>query len=331
MWNSATAWLPTAFLISFIFPNPVLAEVETSLPALSESDTSESPDASATRAPDPGEMQRQFESQEEFEAALRAHIEAERAAAWEKAHPPGRRTAAQMMGAPPGSIRVAPSPPNAQEFRERLESRVDISEVQVNLDGRAETSPGKFKLQGDLIPALVQPMENKEIPTAESVAAAFLNENAALFGIVDVDDLILVSAEIVARGASFVSYHRQVGGVRLSNFSIKFHIDPEGRIERIWGRIPAAPEDLYESVQRPILTEEEAREVATTELLSTGRHIWLTTRLTLILESAPPYLIWEASNDSPGNGGFINSRVKINAATGEVLDRHEVERREFRD
>ncbi len=206
MWNSATAWLPTAFLISFIFPNPVLAEVETSLPALSESDTSESPDASATRALGPGEMQRQFESQAESETALRAHIEAERAAAWEKAHPPGRRTAAQMMGAPPGSIRVAPSPPNAQEFRERLESRVDISEVQVNLDGRAETSPGKFKLQGDLIPALVQPVDGLALPAPESVAAAFLNENAALFGIVDVDDLVLVSAEIGADGASFVSY-----------------------------------------------------------------------------------------------------------------------------
>ncbi len=153
MWNSATAWLPTAFLISFIFPNPVLAEVETSLPALSESDTSESPDASATRAPDPGEMQRQFESQEEFEAAVRAHIEAERAAAWEKAHPPGRRTAAQMMGAPPGSIRVAPSPPNAQEFRERFEDKFDISELRVGIDESASGAPGKFEITGDLVRA----------------------------------------------------------------------------------------------------------------------------------------------------------------------------------
>ena len=181
------------------------------------------------------------------------------------------------------------------------------------------------------MPTSLQPTENQEIPTGESVAAAFLNENAALFGIVDVDDLILVSAEIVAGGASFVSYHRQVGGVRLSNFSIKFHIDPEGRIERIWGRIPAAPEDLYASVQRPILTEEEAREVAITELLATGRDIWLATRMTLILESKPPYLMWQAYNTSPGNGGTIHTKIKINAATGEILDHHESVRREFRD
>jgi Zn-dependent metalloprotease len=177
----------------------------------------------------------------------------------------------------------------------------------------------------------VQPVDGLALPAPELVAADFLNQNAALFGIIDSDDLVLVTADIRSDGGSLVSYRREVGGVRLSDYYIMFHIDPEGRIERIWGRIPAAPEDLYESVQRPILTEEEAREVATTELLSTGRHIWLTTRLTLILESAPPYLIWEASNDSPGNGGIINSRVKINAATGEVLDRHEVERCEFCD
>jgi hypothetical protein len=278
--------------------------------------------------PAPGEAP-EFQSQEEFEAALRAHIEAERSKEQEKAAPSGRRSAAQMMGVPPGSIRVAPSPPNAQAFRERFEEKFDISEIQVDIDGSAGASPGKFKLVGDLMPTSVPPTEDQEIPTVESVAAAFLNENAALFGIVDVDDLVLVSAEIGADGASFVSYHRKVGGVRLSNFGIQFHIDPEGRIERIWGRIPAIPEDLYASVQRPILTEEEAREVAIAELLATGRDIWLATRMALILESTPPYLMWQASNTSPGNGGMIRRIIKIDAATGEVLDHHESVRREF--
>jgi hypothetical protein len=327
MWNSATAWLPTAFLISFIFPNPVLAEVETSLPALSESDTSESPDASATRAPGPGEMQRQFESQEEFEAAVRAHIEAERAAAWEKAHPPGRRTAAQMMGAPPGSIRVAPSPPNAQEFRERFEDKFDISELRVGIDESASGAPGKFEITGDLVPASFQSEEGAP-PLAESVSAAFLMEEAASFGIVDLDDVVLRYTWTGPTGWLYADYHREIGGLRLDTSDIRFEIDPEGHIRRIHGNLPPVPEDLFTAVSRPILTEDEAREVATAEVIAAGRTLFFPVQLTLVLEPMSPYVIWRTENWSPGDRGMIFSSIRIDAATGEVLDYREHERHE---
>jgi hypothetical protein len=224
-----------------------------------------------------------------------------------------RISPAEMAGISPDAIRVAPPPPDAASFRDSFESRYLVTEIILNIDGSADVSPGRFIVRGDLTPAAAA---DPVVVAAglRAIAEAFILEEVANFGIVDLADLQEVDMETGPSGWSNATYHRFVGGLRLDYAVIQLSIDPAGRVTTVDGQLPPVPDALYDAVQQPVLTREEVLVIASRELAAAGRDPNLAKHPRLSATPDPPYVVWKVSSS-------VN--LVIDAATGEVLERRE--------
>jgi hypothetical protein len=224
-----------------------------------------------------------------------------------------RAPAAETAGSSSSAIRVAPQPPDARSFRESFESRYSATDIQLNIDGSADVSPGRFIVRGDLTPAAA---ENPAVVAAgpRAIAEAFLAEEATTFGILDLADMEEVLVETGPMGWSLVTYHRRVGGLRLEGAVMQLEIDPAGRIQIVEGKLPPVPVELYDALSQPVLSRDEVMAITSRELVAAGRDPNLAKHPYLIATSNPPYVVWKVSSS-------VN--LVIDASTGEVLERHE--------
>ena len=224
-----------------------------------------------------------------------------------------RISPAEMAGISPDAVRVAPPPPDAASFRESFESRYPVTEILLNINGSADFSPGRFILRGDLTPAAAaDPAVVAAGPRA--IAEAFIMEEVANFGIVDLADLQEVDMETGPSGWSNATYHRLVGGLRLDHSVIQLLIDPAGRVTTVQGVLPLVPDALYDAVRQPVLTRDEVLAIASHELAAARRDPNLAKHPRLSAISDPPYVVWTVSS---------SVILVIDAATGEVLERRE--------
>ncbi|MBI4685611.1 MAG: PepSY domain-containing protein [Nitrospirae bacterium] len=161
-----------------------------------------------------------------------------------------------------------------------------------------------------------------ELGRARAIARAFMEEEAVILGITDMEELReyeIKKFDGFVKGITHIYYRRYIGDLELEGAYIDFTIWPDGTITRMYAYlVPVSPE-VYDAVRKERITKDKALKIIEHDLKSAGsdpKRI----KIENIQEKAvpdSPYVIWEALVQlTKGRGRWL---YRIDAFTGEIL------------
>lgn len=197
-----------------------------------------------------------------------------------------------------------------------------ISEIQQTPNGPS----GKLYIMGENItPKTV--MATGDVKTrARSIAKAFLQEEAVLLGIPNIDETKEMAINVDTSPytnltTTNIYYRRYINNLELENASIQITVGHDEKIKTVIAELIPAPPELYEAVKKTTLTKDEAvniikRDLQLNRIDPNGiRKL----NITKIAIQSQPYVIWRADVIlSTGRFGY-----SINAFTGEIVEKRD--------
>ena len=161
---------------------------------------------------------------------------------------------------------------------------------------------------------------------AQAIAKAFLQEEAVLLGISNIDEIKEMSIDIFTSlytnfTTTNIYYRRYINNLELENAYIQITIGHDGNIRSVSAELVAIPSELYEAVKKKTVTKDEAINIIKQDLLSNKiapRDI-MKLNITKIATQSQPYVVWKADVIlSTGRFGY-----SINAFTGEIVKKRD--------
>ncbi len=218
-------------------------------------------------------------------------------------------------------IQLPPRPPTAADFERSLRARYDLEEGQFTLEDQPDGPRGRFMLRGDLTPEAARAPEVVDAGP-RAIAQAFLEAEAANFGLARVDELRESGLSTTSLGWTSVSFQRYVGALPLEDAQVVLSIDPDGVIRSVSGSLVPLPRGLFEAARRPTLSEDEVAQIGVADLIASGDDPNEPRRFSKVAIPSPPYVVLKVR-------GAWN--YTIDAFTGEILEktyglRHERQR-----
>jgi hypothetical protein len=161
---------------------------------------------------------------------------------------------------------------------------------------------------------------------ARAIAQAFLEEEASLFGITNMEEIREIRVNAIKGdrgGVTSVHYRRYINNLELENMYIRITVGPEDTITNMDANLVAPPPELYQAVKKKILSEAEIRRIVEQDLESAG--VDSKDMRVLSIEKAaipsPPHVVWKVDINLKKSGG--RWKYRIDAFTGEVLEKRD--------
>lgn len=186
---------------------------------------------------------------------------------------------------------------------------------------------GSLHIRGTFLPGNAPPASGGDRNSrATAIAGAFLEEEAALLGISNMDELRTIgpqSEKVYGREMTRIMYYRYINNVKLEDYIIALTIGPDEAISHVSAALKPTPPELYEATARETLKENKLREIIGRDLRSAGfnaRHLKISSVQKFGIHT-PPYVIWNAYANAFLEGGPGSWEYRIDAFTGEVIKR----------
>lgn len=219
---------------------------------------------------------------------------------------------------------------NGKEVKEYLIEKYKLRkhDVSSTLQHTPYGPEGKLHLRGDIVPKYIanaKEIKNRE-DRARAMAKVFLEEEAGLFGITNMDEIRKVKTNTIQgyKGqVTSVHYRRYINNVELENMYVRVTIGPDETITSVGAELIPTPPELYEAVKKKILTEGEILKIVKQDLESAGVDPKEMRVLSIEKAAIPssPYVIWKVDVNLKKSGG--RWKYRIDAFTGEILEKRD--------
>lgn len=225
---------------------------------------------------------------------------------------------------------------NGQGVEEYLTQKYHINRQAHDVSSTLQQTPygpqGTLHFRGEMAPPPGRVTRNM-VTTGETthdraraLARAFLQEEAALFGVTNMEEIreTKIGTDKGHDGDyTYLRYGRYIHGVELEGVDVRMAVGPDETIRHGMAQLAPAPPELYEAARRPTLTEADIRRVIEADLQApevTPGDIQIS-KLKQLAIPAPPYVLWTAWAyvADRGGGGQGSWDYRMNAFTGEIL------------
>jgi hypothetical protein len=236
-----------------------------------------------------------------------------------------------VLGVQPGvasqksekSEKLVPMQTNTQN----REHRGNIREVTSSIQETPNGPQGSLRISGDFTPKnALPPSEGDRNSRALAIARAFLEEEAALLGIKNMDELRIRwshTSKVYGGEATNIYYDRYIHDIKLDLSTIHITIGPSETIRYVNASLVPAPPELYQAATREMLKEDKIREIVEPNLKSAKfdvKNIKIA-QVDKVAVPKPPYVIWKVlAGSTVGRGAW---EFLIDAFTGEVLEKRD--------
>lgn len=198
----------------------------------------------------------------------------------------------------------------------------EIGEVTSTLQETPHGPSGKLYIHGEMAPDEV-PVVEGEHAWERGMAKGFLKQEAAMFGITDMDEIQerLVSSSIGYYGEiTHVHFHRIINGLVLENSYFHITVDAIRNISSVSAGVVPSPPELYEATKKPTLSEDKIIKIIEENLkTSKSKPNFKLNKLEKLAIHAAPYVIWSVDViliDKLGRWKY-----RIDAFSGEILEK----------
>lgn len=205
----------------------------------------------------------------------------------------------------------------------------NIRDVSSTLVQMPHGPKGKLHISGKIIPKVVAEkklqVEAGEHGRAKAIARAFLEEEASLLGITDLNEITehRVNSTFGKDGVyTDIYYHRYVGKLQIEHAYIDVTIGPDETIYWVSAELVPSPPELYAAVSKPIfLTQEKIFEIIKWDLKSSGKDQYGVTVMEVKKVAIPtrPYVVWVV--DVGLTRGLGRWEYRLDAFTGEIIEK----------
>lgn len=177
---------------------------------------------------------------------------------------------------------------------------------------------GSLWISGNIVPQKKPSIDMTKEPDrharARAIAKAFMEDEAALFGITNPDEVreLNISTNNMPRGDyTFINFQRYINNIELENADMQIVIGPTEDITTAQARLVAVPPEVYEATKKKTLPKNEVQSIVEkdlTENMIDTKEIQITCKKMAILSN--PYVVWEV---------ISHWVYTINAFTGEII------------
>ncbi len=231
----------------------------------------------------------------------------------------------------PAKPKPEESPENKQknkELKKMLLKKYDLDKeaLTIRLEHTPHGPKGHLHISGKMSPTNIPKKNNSLVlklnkdSNAEAIALAFLEEEADLLGITDLNEYISHRIVVSAEGYTNIFFGRHINGISLDDTAIRVTVSPELFISSVSATLELAPPQLYAMAKQDTLPEEQIREIAVKVFKEVDHYSDLTNikksmTVQKIAIPTPPYILWK-----------VESRWQIlfDAFTGDVLEKRDL-------
>jgi hypothetical protein len=212
---------------------------------------------------------------------------------------------------------------NSAKFKHYLKQKYkEIYDVDTQAKQTQYGPSGSIYISGEIVPKekINLPAEADKHGRARAIAKAFLEDEAELFGIVNLNE---VRERLIDTSRGYygeyveIYYRRYINNVELAGSYIHVTVLPNESITGVMAYLVAVPPEVYEATKKKTLSEEEIKEIVLTNMNKSrsANEAEFTEKSHLFRKMAvtyPPYVIWSAL----GTWSYI-----VNAFTGEIIEK----------
>jgi len=154
---------------------------------------------------------------------------------------------------------------------------------------------------------------------AKSIVKKIIEEEADLFGMIDLDELVETEYRVDELGFTVIALQRHINQLPVEFAFFRFFIRANGEISSVTANLFPSPPELYEAVKKETISEARAREIAESVLREVGYDVAANPYMREYIKTkkiaipTPPYVLWKVES-------YWN--IFINAFTGAVLEKH---------
>ena len=217
---------------------------------------------------------------------------------------------------------------STQDVKQYLTDKyIEIHDVVSTIEQTQDGPRGRLNIRGKIVPkAEIVGTDKKE--RSRAIAKAFLEEEADLFGITDMEEIREIGIYSgKGRDGEYtnINYRRYIDNLELGEMYIRLRVGPREKITRVNAELVPVPIELYEAVKKQTITEDKAIKTVERDLNSDGiepKDIRIL-KIVKVAISSPPYVIWTVdANLKKGEGRW---GYQIDAFTGEILKKGKIQ------
>lgn len=211
-----------------------------------------------------------------------------------------------------------------QKFKKYIKAKYKViydadSRVRQTIHGPT----GDLFIRGEIVPekkpAMNLSVEPDRDARARAIAKAFIDDEAALLGITNPDE---IRESSISTGKGFggdytiITYQRFINDIRFQGAGIQITIGPEENIKNVSASLTPAPPEAYEATKKKTLSEEEIKSIIEADLTEADKRGYdmntIYKSFKKVVIAKPPYVKWEAH--------YIYM-YEIDAFTGKILSK----------
>jgi uncharacterized membrane protein YkoI len=145
---------------------------------------------------------------------------------------------------------------------------------------------------------------------ARAIARAFLEEETAVLGITDMNEIRELKLNTKEYNSTHIMYGRFINDLEIKGLRINIEVKSNETIGWVNAKLMQLSPEAYEATTKKTLPESRIREIALRDLNSSGGDEWKISEIKKYVIDVPPYVIWKVKS---------SWNYRIDAFTGEIL------------